>query len=116
MKPDPGLEHLLDLDGEIVDLGDGFRVTIRARRVPVDSSRPHGIDYSLCLLDPADRRVVCFDNAHPAPAGKGRKRTATRDHVHAGGRVAPYAYSDAGTLLVDFWNAVYAAMRKRSGS
>lgn len=111
---DASLERLLNLDGEIMEVGGGHWIKIDARRVPVTPSRPHGIKYSLCLFAPDDRRVVCFDNAHPVAVGKrpARKRTIARDHVHKGEQVMPYGYTDAESLLVDFWDAVDAYLKK----
>lgn len=113
-QDDATLDRLLVLDGEIMEVGGGFWIKIDARRVPITSSRSHGVKYSLCLFAPDDRRVVCFDNAHPVTVGKGpaRRRTATSDHAHDGGRIVPYGYTDAGTLLVDFWDAVDTCLKK----
>ncbi|HEY4940136.1 MAG TPA: DUF6516 family protein [Rhizomicrobium sp.] len=87
-----------------MDQGDGFWVTIRVSKVEPDALKPHGIDYSLCLLSPDDDCLLRFDNAHPIRVG--RKLTQTNDHVHKGGRVKPYVYSDPEELMKDFWNAV----------
>ena len=73
-------------------------------KVEPDRLRPHGIDYSLCLLSPDDECQVRFDNAHPVLDG--RKLTATSDHVHVGGRVKPYVYTDPDALMNDFWTEV----------
>lgn len=107
---DRSLAALLDLDGEVMEVGGGFWVSIAARRVRPSAARPHGIDYSLCLVSPEGRRVICFDNAHSITIGTGpsKRRTTTRDHVHKHGKIGPYAYVDAESLLVDFWEAVYA--------
>jgi Family of unknown function (DUF6516) len=98
-----------------MEVGGGFRVRIRAIRVPPAADRPHGIDYSLCLFTPDDERAVCFDNAHPVAVGSGpaRRRSAARDHLHKGAAVAPYAYRDAATLLEDFWDEVEKWLRER---
>jgi hypothetical protein len=34
-----------------------------------------------------------------------------RDHLHKGEAVKPYVYTDAETLMVDFWNEVYRVLR-----
>jgi hypothetical protein len=102
--PDGPLQRLLDLDGEVLDQGEGYWVTIRVTKVEPDRQRPHGIDYSLCLLSPDDECLLRFDNAHPIQVG--RKLTETKDHVHKGGRMEPYIYSDPEKLMNDFWSAV----------
>jgi hypothetical protein len=113
-KEDASLDRLLVLDGEIMDVGGGHWVKIEARRVSAATARPYGVKYSLCLFAPDDRRVVCFDNAHPVAVGKGpaRKKTIIADHFHKDGKIAVYAYTDAETLLVDFWDAVDAYLKK----
>jgi len=106
--PDGTLVQLLELDGTIMEVGGGYWIRIKAVRVPPSAARPHGIDYSLCLFDPRDTRVLGYDNAHPAAAGTGtaRRRGTRHDHRHAGRIVRPYAYVDAASLLDDFWNDV----------
>ena len=112
---DKALDQLLDLDGISMTLSSGYRVTFSARRVPTTIDRPHGLNYSLCLLDPDDRRVLCYDNAHPIATGSGpaRRTTETRDHVHKGPRITHYPYVNAQGLLLDFWNDVWAILGSR---
>ena len=95
-------------------LGSGFWVTIKARRVAPSAARPHGIDYGLCLLGPDDERLICYDNAHPVAVGSepAKQPSDENDHVHKGERVIPYRYTDAETLLVDFWDDVDRLMRE----
>ncbi len=114
-REDSTLERLLDLDGEIMDVGGGFWISIKAERVPATPHRPHGINYSLCLFDGADERIICFDNAHTivVGSGPGKMRSKVTDHVHAGKRIRPYVYNDAETLVVDFWSAVYDFLKKK---
>jgi Family of unknown function (DUF6516) len=102
------LQRLLDLDGEIMEQGKGFWVEIHAKRVPPSTVKPHGIDYCLCLLNPSGKRLVCFDNAHPVSVGRppSRKMSKTNDHQHVRRSVTPYAYTDAETLMGDFWAEV----------
>lgn len=101
-------ERLLDLDGFLAEIGGGFWVKIVARRVPPDAHRPHGVSYTLTLHGPAGRRVFGIDNAHVVRASRGPagRSSAPRDHLHRGEAVRPYAYSDADTLLGDFWHKV----------
>ena len=108
MPEDATLDRLLILDGDIMEVGGGYLVSIKAHRVAATPARPHGIDDSLCLIGPDDERAICFDNAHPIDVGTGpaKKRTKASDHMHAGEKVTAYDYTDAGTLLTDFWDAV----------
>jgi Family of unknown function (DUF6516) len=76
---DPTLDALLDLDGQVlvVDPKGEYWVRFVVTRVPVSPSRPHGLDYSLTLHGPDGKRLVGFDNAHPAG---GQKRGEPQDH------------------------------------
>ena len=109
---DPSLDVLLDLDGQvlIVDPAGGHWVKFVVTRVPVSSEKPHGIDYSLTLHGPTGERLVGFDNAHSV---RGQGRGDPQDHRHRLRTVRPYEYSDATTLLADFWNMVDAVLRER---
>ena len=113
-KDDPSLARLLDLDGEIMEVGGGCWVALRVKRVPASAAKPHGIDYSLALIGPRDERLVCYDNAHPVKAGRaaGRKKPKAGDHRHIRDRVRPYAYSDAETLMRDFWADVERVLKE----
>lgn len=55
-----------------------------------------------------------FDNAHPirkrsGPGGK----VASFDHKHRHRTTKAYDYTDAATLLADFWEAVDSVLRER---
>ena len=101
---DAGLDYLLGLDGERMFVRDeGYWVKFEVRRVPVSDTKPHGLDYSLTLHDPRNKRILGFDNAHPVPP---RKWTEPHDHRHVQRSVRPYEYTDAAALVVDFWTAV----------
>jgi hypothetical protein len=115
---DRTLETLLDLDGEIMEVGGGFWVKFKARRVAPTARRPWGVDYSLCLFNPDDKRVICYDNAHPVAGATGpaKRRTGASDHVHKGGKPKPYAYRDAVALLEDFWGDVYKILKEEGVS
>jgi hypothetical protein len=108
------LERLLDLDEEIMEVGKGFWVEISAARVRPTPTRPHGIDYSLCLLDPDGTRLVCYDNSHPVCTGRppSRKKSKTNDHKHDSKSVVPYEYTNAETLMEDFWNDVDRVLKE----
>jgi hypothetical protein len=111
-EPDPSLEELLDLDGQVlvVDPAGRYWVKFTAHRVPVTRERPHGIDYSCTLHGPGGERVFGIDNAHMHR--QVRRRDATRDHRHRERTIRSYAYSDALTLIADFWKEVDAILRE----
>lgn len=110
--PDPTLDLLLDLDGQVlvVDPQGNHWVRFVATRVPVSPEKPHGIDDSLTLHGPDGERLVGFDNAHPV--GR-QKRGERQDNRHRLRSIRPYDYQDAATLLADFWEAVDAVLRNR---
>jgi hypothetical protein len=117
MKPDPSLDTLLDLDGQVlvVDPAGNHWVRFVVRRVPATEAKPHGLDYALSLHGPSGQRLVGFDNAHgmrESAAPSGRRRRA-QDHRHRMKTVRPYEYKDAATLLADFWVEVDAVLRER---
>ena len=111
-KPDPALDTLLDLDGLIlvVDPEGGHWVRFVVTRVQATAEKPHGLDYSLTLHRRDGERLVGFDNAHPV--GK-QRRGDPQDHRHRILAVKPYAYSDAATLLADFWMEVETVLKER---
>lgn len=110
----PGLEALLELDGQMFAPMDGYLLKFDAKRVSPTPQRPHGIRYSLTLHDRDGRRLYGIDNAHSVKkAGKGHQgRAQAYDHVHRGrdGKVRPYQYTDAQTLLNDFYDAAWRRM------
>jgi hypothetical protein len=87
--------------------------------VPATPEKPHGLDYSLTLHgpdsgDPNDTRLIGFDNAHAirGQSGPGGRREAW-DHKHRFRKVRPYDYTDAASLLADFWKAVEHVLAER---
>ena len=112
---DPALDALLELDGETfaVDAEAKYLVRFIVRQVPSSPERPQGLSYSLTLHDETGARLVGFDNAHPAPKSKGRRRRTMRDHRHRLRTIRPYEYRDAATLLADFWAEVDAVLKER---
>ena len=113
---DSSLGTLLDLNGEVMVIGEGpYWTKFIVKRVPASDARPHGLNYSLTLHDGNGERVLGFDNAHSVRKGSGpaaRKSTA-HDHRHHLKAVRHYEYVDAGTLLQDFWEAVFVFLEKR---
>ena len=114
---DPGLDTLLDLDGQVLVVDPAGRYWVRfvVKRVPVSAERPHGLSYALGLHAGDGERLVGFDNAHPVPAsggpsGRGRR---VHDHRHRLRTIRPYDYTDAAALLADFWAEVDAVLRER---
>ncbi len=109
---DPALDTLLELDGLtlVVDPESGYWVRFAVTQVPPAPEKPHGLDYSLTLHGPNGERLVGFDNAHPVAK---QKRGAAQDHRHRIRRVRPYDYTDAATLLADFWTEVDSVLKER---
>lgn len=110
---DPSLARLLDTVG-IYDMTQGYWVEIQARSVPPSPHTPYGVDYSLTLHGPAGQRLIGYDNAHPVKTKTGPAGASSRtiDHRHRGKRVTGYAYSDAETLLEDFWADVRRKLKE----
>lgn len=117
MKRDPSLDALLELDGQVLIVDPESRHWVRfvVRRVPATAAKPQGLDYALSLHGPDGERLVGFDNAHAVrkQAGPGGRRRGAHDHKHRLKTVKPYDYSDAGTLLADFWTEVEAVLKER---
>lgn len=110
LRPDPSLDALLDLDGQVLVIDEaGYWVRFVVNRVPASAKKPHGLDYALTLHAPDGERLAGFDNAHPV-AGKRRDE---QDHRHRLRTVKPYAWRDAATLVADFWAEVEAVMREK---
>ncbi len=110
--PDPSLDALLDLDGQIlvVDSEGGHWVKFVVTRVPVSTDKAHGLDYSLTLHGPDGERLVGFDNAHRVGT---QELGGPHDHRHRLMAIKVYDYRDAASLLADFWNAVDSVLRER---
>lgn len=115
--PDHGLEFLLAFNGRIHHLEKGYWLKFEIARVTTTADRPHGLSYSFTLHAPDGTRLVGFDNAHDVPATGSRfkRRKKATDHWHRTekdlGR--PYSYTDATTLLDDFFDAVEQVLRER---
>jgi hypothetical protein len=109
--PDSGLVNLLDLDGSILDQGDGYWIKIEARAVGPTKEIPHGIRYSLTLHEPYGKRILGYDNAHAVKPPKkfkyaGQRLPYDHRHRHVCDQGVPYAFVDAHQLLVDFYEEV----------
>jgi len=116
-KKDRGLDTLLELDGQImvVDSTGKHWVKFIVKKVDPSPERPHGLSYSLTLHDETGARLVGFDNAHPVSAGSGPgKRTPKQhDHKHRVRTVKPYEYTDAVSLVTDFWTEVDKVLKEK---
>ena len=102
------IETLLNLNGEIFPMENGYWTKFEAYQVEPSKQIPHGIKYSLSLHDRNNTRIIGFDNAH-AIKRKRKKygaRKITWDHKHQKEQITPYEFETAGQLLVDFWAAV----------
>ena len=67
---DPGLTALLDLDGEIFPMVNGFWTIIDAKIVMQSDGISHGVRYSLTLHNSSNLRVLGYDNAHQFKSGR----------------------------------------------
>jgi hypothetical protein len=109
------VDYLLALNGDryFLDEQGELEVIFKVARTPVSPQVPHGLKYSLVLLDGNGDRVVCFDNAHATTTGSGpgKKRSEQLDHKHVGSKVTPYVFKDAVTLVRDFWREVDKRMK-----
>jgi len=107
-KKDASLETLLDLDGEIFPMENGYWTKFEAFKVEPTPQIPHGVKYALTLHDPSNIRILGFDNAHAFKPKKKKygARKISWDHTHKMNKVTPYEFESAGQLLEDFWAAV----------
>ena len=104
-----GLETLLQLDGEVFPMDNGFWVKFEIRIISKNVHIPHGLRYSLTLHDKFNKRVVGYDNAHGVKLPKKKRFSGTRqiwDHKHQETMVYPYEFESAYQLLEDFWKDV----------
>jgi hypothetical protein len=105
---DISLVTLLDLDGEIFPMENGYWVKFEASKVESSPQVPHGIRYCLTLHDRNNTRVLGFDNAHAHKPKKKKygARKLTWDHLHKTEKAYRYEFESASQLLEDFWAAV----------
>ena len=101
------LENLLNLDGEIFPMENGYWVKFEVKKVEISGAIPHGVKYSLTLHNKVNQRILGFDNAHsykPRNAKYGAKKE-TWDHIHKRMDTFPYEFDSADQLIEDFWQA-----------
>lgn len=113
-KSDATLETLLDLNGEIFPLDNGYWTKFEAYIVDISPQIPQGIRYSLTLHNKSNARILGFDNAHAFTPKKKKfgARKITWDHKHKKDVVSSYEYESAGQLLEDFWHEVESIIEK----
>lgn len=114
------LELLLDYDGYIHVLEEGYVMKFVFRRCQPSNARPGGIEYSLTLHDPDGNRILGFDNVHSVPTTRrGRHRmqsmSVRADHWHRDsedpGRV--YLFVDSATLLKRYCEETARVLEER---
>ncbi len=106
---DTGLETLLQLDGEVFPMDNGFWVKFQVHHVMKNIHIPHGIKYSLTLHNKYNKRIVGYDNAHGIKPPRKKKFSGNRqiwDHKHHESVIFPYEFENPYQLLEDFWNDV----------
>lgn len=108
MQRDFALDTLLDLNGSVLDQGNGYWIKLEAWCVAVSAAIPHGIRYSLTLHDPYGRRILGYDNAHavkPIKKFKYGGRILAYDHKHRAisDKGVFYEFKDAQQLMSDFF-------------
>ena len=101
-------------------LESGHWIKFEIRRVEPEPNRPHGLRYSFTLHDPQGKRLVGFDNAQGVPeqGSRFKARPQAMDHWHRTpddeGR--PYAFTDADTLLADFFREARRVLEEQGAS
>jgi len=108
IRPDHGLETLLDLTGTIIAQEGGYWMKFEAWQVEKTNDIPHGIRYALTLHDAYGKRIMGYDNSHAVkPPNKfkyaGQRLTYDHKHRHVSDKGVPYEFKDAAQLLADFF-------------
>ena len=116
-KKDRGLDALMELDGQILVVHSAGKHWVKfiVKKVDPSPERPHGLSYSLTLHDETGARLVGFDNAHPVSTGSGPGKMTLKqhDHKHRIRMVKPYGYTDAVSLVTDFWAEVDKVLKEK---
>ena len=116
---DHNLDTLLELHGSEVTRADGYWWKIEVWRVAETPERPHGIRYNLTLHNKYNTRVFGLDNAHAIKLPKkysGRRIEYDHQHKSASDKGSPYEFTDAATLLEDFFEGIDKTIEKIEGS
>ena len=107
------LHFLLQLDGEVFPMDNGYWTKFEVKLVESSSVIPHGIRYSLTLHNAENQRVFGIDNAHlPKLRKKYGAKKVTWDHQHKKDKVVSYEFDSAAQLLEDFWHEVDKVMNE----
>jgi hypothetical protein len=111
MERDTSIDTLLDLNGSVLDQGNGYWIKLEAWRVDISKQIPHGIRYSLTLHEPYGGRILGYDNAHAIKLPKkfkyaGRILAFDHKHRHISDKGVPYEFKSAQQLLEDFFSDV----------
>jgi hypothetical protein len=116
MAGDRTHDALFSLNGVSYVIEGPYWVKFEVKEVAVTAERPHGLDYSFTLHDGDGERILGFDNAHAITevSGPGARTRVEYDHKHRGERVRFYDFTDAATLIVDFWAEVDKVLLERS--
>jgi hypothetical protein len=117
VKIDPGISTLLDLNGQLLDQGDGYWIKIEAWLVEVSTHIPHGVRYTLTLHEPYGKRILGYNNAHAVKPPKrlkfaGHRLTYDHKHRHIRDKGVPYEFRDAFQLLTDFFQEVDRVLKE----
>lgn len=113
-----GIEVLFELDGERIEIGDGYWVKFDAKAVNPTAKVPHGVSYSFTLHRCDNKRILGFDNAHAVKPKGNPFRYAGQvlpyDHQHPYNMkpAVPYYFNSPEKLVTDFWNAVDEALKQ----
>jgi hypothetical protein len=111
MQARKDIENLLELNGSIIEQGNGHWVKIEAWKVEPTPQIPHGIRYALTLHREDGERIMGYDNAHAVkPTGKFKYagQVIPYDHKHRSisDKGIPYEFKDGFQLLSDFFAEV----------
>lgn len=117
MHSDPGIETLLDLNGNIIQQEHGYWVEIHVWRTEPTDVVPHGIRYALTLHERGGKRVMGYDNAHavkPSSPYKfaGQILPFDHKHRHVSDKGVPYEFKDGHQLLQDFFADVDRVLKE----
>ena len=121
MSRDAGLDTLLDLDGSILDQGDGYWIKIVVKLTgEISAERPHGISYSLTLHDHLNQRILGFDNAHAIKPSGNKKYSGRRieyDHKHKSfnDKGSYYEFVNGFQSIIDLFDAVDVILKEHRG-
>jgi hypothetical protein len=116
-QEEEALDGIVSQDGDVFEIGYGYSVRFRIKKVPKSQQRPHGLDYALTMHAPGGRRLVGYDNAHVPEELKSSSRAGRQmqacDHIHyEGRRVKSYDFRTPGGLMEDFWVSVDAKLKE----